>query len=741
MSSPIAFWSTKWTLDIATRLIKADVRLHNVEAIRDDMAIVYVVNHFTRLETMLLPYELHKHTGKEIWSLAASELFRGRIGSYLRSMGCVSTRDPDRDRTIVHALLTGEHPWIIFPEGGMIKDKKVVDHRREFSVYSDGTRRPPHRGAAVLALRAEFYRQKLACLAERPDTPGLPELLERFNLESLDDVLNKRTVIVPVNVTYYPIRAGDNVFLRMARGMAKDLSPRALEELSVEGTLLSEDTDIDITLGEPIDVRSYLDAPEYAPLMACGERDMALLEQDPKSLFSDAARQIALRYMRSIYDNTTINYDHIFATLIRHQTSKAFTERAYRNRIYLCIQRLLDMDKYRLHGTLVKTYRDILFEEPSPKFHDFMALCIEEGIIRKEGNLYYKNFSLRQGLSDFHSVRQKELSYVIANEIEPMEEVNALVREVARTPRRRLSKTIRSLFLEEDERIFRDDYEAFYAEDESKPMEVGAPFLLRPRLRLKGGVVLVHGYLAAPLEIRALAEFLYRKGYAVYGVRLKGHGTAPADLAQTPWEAWYESVNRGYAVIKSLTDHIVVGGFSTGGGLALLAAGRKGAKIRGVFSINAPLQLRNFAARFAPSIVSMNNLFTKVRRRRGGLEYVDNRPENIHINYTRNPVTGVRELGAAMAAMEAALPDICVPTLILQGSRDPVVNPVSGQLIFDKVGSASKELAILERDRHGIVNGEGSQDVFEHVHRFLEWAAERPPEVLLSVNPSTTGVA
>ena len=95
-------------------------------------------------------------------------------------------------------------------------------------------------------------------------------------------------------------------------------------------------------------------------------------------------------------------------------------------------------------------------------------------------------------------------------------------------------------------------------------------------------------------------------------------------------------------------------------------------------------------------------------------------------------------LGRAMAAMEEVLPDICSPTLILQGSRDPVVNPVSAQLIFDKIGSRHKELAILERTRHGIVNGDGCNDVFEPVHRFIEWAADKAgePEVAVPLDPS-----
>ena len=66
-----------------------------------------------------------------------------------------------------------------------------------------------------------------------------------------------------------------------------------------------------------------------------------------------------LRYMKEIYQLTTINYDHIFATLIRYQRAKSFSERAYRNRIFLCARQIKDMEGLNLHSVLEKTYRDI----------------------------------------------------------------------------------------------------------------------------------------------------------------------------------------------------------------------------------------------------------------------------------------------------------------------------------------------------------------------------------------------
>lgn len=728
--SSFAFKSTKWVIGMASKLLKSDVRLHNVEVIKDDMAILFAVNHFTRLETLLLPYEINKNTGKEVWSLAADELFVGRLGSHLRKMGTVSTKDPDRDKVIVHSLLDGENPWLIFPEGQMIKDKKVVDPAGVFSVFNRGERRPPHKGIANLALRAEFYRYKLECIYNSPSQTGLAETKERFGIESDEEVeriLQKRTVIIPINITYYPIRARNNVILKMASAFAKDLSPRALEELSVEGTLLSEDTDIDITLGNPIDVQEYLLEPTYAELMACGD-DLRKLESDPRSLFSEASSKLMPVYMDEIYRKTRINYDHVFATLIRYQGTRAFTERRYRNRIFLCIRELILEGSHEVHGLLRETYKAIIYEDPSPKFREFIDLSIDEGVVEHKDGVYRRVSVVPTDPDDFHRIRATETTQVIANEAEPIEGFVDLVKGYARLSKKDLSEQIRKIFLDDDMQQFEDDY-VKYRSNESKHMDVGRPFLLIPD-RIKAGIVLVHGYMAAPKEVRRLANSLYDQGYLVYGVRLKGHGTAPEDLAQTLWHQWYESLNRGYVVTKSYTDTILVGGFSTGGGLALMAAGLKKEKIRGVFSINAPLKLRQFKAKLAPSVASVNTLLKKIKGSPTGWEFVQNTPENADINYQRNPLSGVRQLSIAMDEMEKCLEHIVSPTLIIQGGSDPVVDPMSGLDIFQKVGTDQKELIYVERSNHGIINGERCEEVFTRVHQFVDWALKQEPVLL-----------
>ena len=58
------------------------------------------------------------------------------------------------------------------------------------------------------------------------------------------------------------------------------------------------------------------------------------------------------------------------------------------------------------------------------------------------------------------------------------------------------------------------------------------------------GCVLLHGFTAAPKEMRALGEYLAARDYTVRGVRYAGHGTSPEDLARTTWRDWVASACR-----------------------------------------------------------------------------------------------------------------------------------------------------------------------------------------------------
>ena len=201
--------------------------------------------------------------------------------------------------------------------------------------------------------------------------------------------------------------------------------------------------------------------------------------------------------------------------------------------------------------------------------------------------------------------------------------------------------------------------------------------------------------------------------------RLRGHGTSPEDLATRSYRDWVLSVDRGYAIMSATCRRVAVGGFSTGAGLALHLAGRVH-DLAGVFSVSAPLRLRDFAARFAPAVDMWNRLVGRTHQTVPKMEFVENRPENPHINYRRNPVSGVREIERLMDELEPRLEGIRIPALVVQSSGDPVVDPKGSRKIFDRLGTEDKRLVLFSMKRHGILLGEGSGRVHQTIGAFLE---------------------
>ena len=59
---------------------------------------------------------------------------------------------------------------------------------------------------------------------------------------------------------------------------------------------------------------------------------------------------------------------------------------------------------------------------------------------------------------------------------------------------------------------------------------------------IRGAALLVHGLSDSPYSMRALADTLYAQGYYVLALRLPGHGTVPAGLADVSWRDWYAAV-------------------------------------------------------------------------------------------------------------------------------------------------------------------------------------------------------
>jgi esterase/lipase len=217
------------------------------------------------------------------------------------------------------------------------------------------------------------------------------------------------------------------------------------------------------------------------------------------------------------------------------------------------------------------------------------------------------------------------------------------------------------------------------------------------------GVLLIHGLLASPAELRQYGEYLTQQGYTVLGVRLKGHGTSPHDLQKQSFEDWYSSVEKGYSIISALCENIFVIGFSTGGALALVLAASHKPAIIAVVAVAVPIKFKNAAFMLIPLLEGSNKLLSWVPSFEGVKPFIDNTSEHPQINYRNVSVRSLFELRRLIGKLQDSADQITQPVLILHADKDPIVSIESSSTLMDAIGGNNRQLQVIPAAHHGIL--------------------------------------
>ncbi|NQU64245.1 MAG: hypothetical protein HQ517_08185, partial [SAR324 cluster bacterium] len=163
------------------------------------------------------------------------------------------------------------------------------------------------------------------------------------------------------------------------------------------------------------------------------------------------------------------------------------------------------------HTALVKKQFYLLTDDVHEKYERFIKSSVADGLITVAGGNIVKTKSRFSLKYNFHTIRKDNIIEVLRNEIEPLKDFVKVLNRLMLLPDAYIRRKIRNHFIALDKTLFAADYQKYYIKDESKPLNIGAPFFWK-HLFGKKGVILVHGYLAAPEEIKPLAEHLYKKG-------------------------------------------------------------------------------------------------------------------------------------------------------------------------------------------------------------------------------------
>ncbi len=724
----------EWTSRLFTLLRKVlavNLKLHHRDAQIAD-GDIFLFNHFARFETFIPQYLIHIESGAYCRSIAAGEFFveGDAFSNYLIRVGAVPENLPDLLPFLAKEILRGRKV-VVFPEGGMVKDRRVLDSRGSYSVYSRSAeaRRKQHTGAAVLGLALEAFKRAVVKAHEAGHSRRIDSWAESLELVSGEELLNaarRPTHIVPANITFYPIRVRDNLLRQGAELLNRGLSRRLSEELLIEGNILLRDTDMDIRLCKPVRVTDcwrWWDRQLLERVAARLESLGAAFALRPDSgrwdrrWLARRLRRNAMRlrddYMHRMYMGITVNLSHLASSLVLglvDRNQDAIEDARFRRMLYVAVKRLQSEAEINLHRSLrnPQAYGGLL-EGECAGFEQFLRTASKTDLIYHVDDEYWFLPKLRTEHT-FDEVRLENLVEVYANEAAPLRGVGYAVKEALDGGGSVAEDALARLRFDDELIGHQWDRKQFskprYCEinDTETATESGEPFLLTPQKPRPLGVVLVHGFLASPAELRDFGEQLFRLGFPVLGVRLKGHGTSPWDLRERSWQDWQDSVRRGFSIMAALAPRIALVGFSTGGALSLILASERPPQLAGVVAASVPMKFQDRGMRYVPLVHSANRLVRWMSSFEGIKPFQANESEHPHINYRQMPVRGLYELTVLVDVLKASLPQVACPVTLVQGSDDPVVVPDSINAILGYLDGAPVDWKMIDSERHGIIN-------------------------------------
>lgn len=257
-----------------------------------------------------------------------------------------------------------------------------------------------------------------------------------------------------------------------------------------------------------------------------------------------------------------------------------------------------------------------------------------------------------------------------------------------------------------------------------------------PAGQTTGVVIIAHGFAEHGGRYARVAERLTTDGFAVRAPDHRGHGLSEGKRTSVVRFADYVDdlstvIAQGRARWQGLQLFLL--GHSMGGLIALDLALRSDASIDGLI-LSAPaacpremskvtLTIGRALSRVAPNTGVVRLPLNRISRDPAVVDAYNHDPLVF-----RTPIRA--RLGAemltAMERVDARLPSLQVPLLVMQGTADGLVDPGCGPHVYARAGSADKTLKMYDGLWHEIFNEPERDHVLDDLTRWLRAHRDSP---------------
>lgn len=256
------------------------------------------------------------------------------------------------------------------------------------------------------------------------------------------------------------------------------------------------------------------------------------------------------------------------------------------------------------------------------------------------------------------------------------------------------------------------------------------------------GVLLIHGLGGTPLELKAVARGLARRGYTVHCCQLAGHCGTEADLLATNRRDWTKSVSDAFDRLKQECTTVLVGGLSMGAILSLYLAAERGEEVDGLLLYAPTLTydgwsipwyaflLRWFIATpvaRAYRFVERHPYGIKDEAIRARIAFAIQNGDSATAGLLGTPSLSLREMWLLNDEVKRRLADITRPALIIHPREDDISSLDNAVFLQKRLGGLV-DLLVLDDSYHIITVDRQRHLVTDRSAAFVEWIVSRPKE-------------
>jgi carboxylesterase len=235
--------------------------------------------------------------------------------------------------------------------------------------------------------------------------------------------------------------------------------------------------------------------------------------------------------------------------------------------------------------------------------------------------------------------------------------------------------------------------------------------------------LLLHGLTGTPFELRPVADRLARAGVRCLAPVLPGHENADS-LSRSSWLDWVGGAREALDSLRQARRTMVVGS-SMGALVACTLAAEHPGSVDGIALLAPALELQPLGklAGWLAGATPMARFLPQIPKG-GGSDVGDPEARAANPCMESIPLRSVGELLAFQSHVDALLPRVRCPALVVAGALDGTVTVAGAQRMADRLGGGAR-LVVLPRSRHLVAIDFERERVADDVARFFDSLPKR----------------